>query len=119
VRRFLATETPDALAARLAADGRIVSLLFDGNIHSISGAYWLDAEKNRAIAVHPAIIREALLGVSFSSTLVDERLHHGILEVRRERPIRRLRQQDAHQVFLRIHPEVRAVDAAPAERAFR
>jgi hypothetical protein len=34
--------------------------MFDGNIHSISGAYWFDAAKNRAIALHPAIIREAL-----------------------------------------------------------
>lgn len=42
------------------AQGRMVGLLFDGNIHSISGAYWFDAAKNRAIAVHPAIIREAL-----------------------------------------------------------
>ncbi len=33
--------------------------MFDGNIHSISGAYWFDTEKNRAIAVHPAIMREA------------------------------------------------------------
>jgi hypothetical protein len=40
--------------------GRIVGLMFDGNIHSISGDYWFDATKNRAIAVHPAIIREAL-----------------------------------------------------------
>lgn len=40
--------------------GRIVGLMFDGNIHSISGDYWFDTAKNRAIAVHPAIIREAL-----------------------------------------------------------
>jgi hypothetical protein len=44
----------------IAADGRIVGLLFDGNIHSISGAYWFDTEKNRSVAVHPAIVREAL-----------------------------------------------------------
>ena len=42
------------------AAGRIVGLVFDGNIHSISGAYWFDAAKNRTVAVHPAIIREAL-----------------------------------------------------------
>jgi V8-like Glu-specific endopeptidase len=47
----------------IAADGRIVGLLFDGNIHSISGAYWFDTEKNRAVAVHPAIVREALTKV--------------------------------------------------------
>jgi len=42
------------------SQGRIVGLMFDGNIHSISGGYWFDAAKNRAIAVHPGIIREAL-----------------------------------------------------------
>ncbi len=34
--------------------------MFDGNIHSIAGRYWFNPENNRAIAVHPAIIREAL-----------------------------------------------------------
>jgi hypothetical protein len=42
------------------ADGKIVGLMFDGNIHSIAGHYWFNAANNRAIAVHPAIIREAL-----------------------------------------------------------
>ncbi|HEY4969249.1 MAG TPA: S46 family peptidase [Steroidobacteraceae bacterium] len=41
-------------------DGRIVGLMFDGNIHSVAGHYWFNAANNRAIAVHPAIIREAL-----------------------------------------------------------
>ncbi len=44
----------------LNARGDIVGLLFDGNIHSISGSYWFDTAKNRSIAVHPAIMREAL-----------------------------------------------------------
>jgi hypothetical protein len=56
----------------LGADGRIVGLLFDGNIHSISGAYWFDVEKNRAIAVHPAIIREALTKVYEAGLLAEE-----------------------------------------------
>ena len=42
------------------AKGEIVGLVFDGNIHSISGSYWFDAEKNRTVAVHPAFIRAAL-----------------------------------------------------------
>ena len=42
------------------ARGRIVGLMFDGNIHSIAGSFWFDPAKNRAIAVHPAIIRTAL-----------------------------------------------------------
>jgi hypothetical protein len=56
----------------IAVDGRIVGLLFDGNIHSISGAYWFDTEKNRAVAVHPAIIREALTKVYKVEPLIEE-----------------------------------------------
>ena len=46
--------------------------MFDGNIHSIAGAYWFDAAKNRAIAVHPAIIREALDKVYGAKSLLAE-----------------------------------------------
>ena len=42
------------------AAGEIVGLVFDGNIHSISGWYWFDTEKNRTVAVHPEFIRTAL-----------------------------------------------------------
>jgi hypothetical protein len=42
------------------ADGRIVGLMFDGNIHSVAGHYGFNAANNRAIALHPAIMREAL-----------------------------------------------------------
>ena len=54
------------------AQGRIVGLMFDGNIHSISGDYWFDAAKNRAIAAHPAIIREALGKVYGATALLAE-----------------------------------------------
>jgi hypothetical protein len=54
------------------AKGEIVGLIFDGNIHSISGAYWFDAEKNRAIGVHPAIMREALTKVYDARELARE-----------------------------------------------
>jgi len=54
------------------AKGEIVGLLFDGNIHSISGAYWFDTEKNRAIAVHPAIMREALSKVYSADAVLAE-----------------------------------------------
>ena len=56
----------------LAADGRIVGLIFDGNLHSISGSYGFDAARNRAVAVHPAIIREALTKVYKPQALLDE-----------------------------------------------
>jgi hypothetical protein len=54
------------------ANGEIVGLMFDGNIHSISGAYWFDNEKNRAIAVHPAIMREALSKVYAADSVLAE-----------------------------------------------
>jgi hypothetical protein len=54
------------------ASGRIVGLMFDGNIHSIAGHYWFNPANNRAIALHPAIIREALVKVYGANALVGE-----------------------------------------------
>jgi len=54
------------------AKGEIVGLMFDGNIHSISGAYWFDTEKNRSVAVHPAIMREALSKVYVADNVLAE-----------------------------------------------
>jgi hypothetical protein len=54
------------------ASGKIVGLVFDGNIHSIAGRYWFDPEVNRAVAVHPAIIREALTKVYDAGPLLME-----------------------------------------------
>jgi hypothetical protein len=54
------------------AKGEVVGLLFDGNIHAISGAYWFDAEKNRSVSVHPAIMREALQKVYRAEALLKE-----------------------------------------------
>jgi hypothetical protein len=54
------------------AEGRIVGLMFDGNIHSIAGDYWFDPAKNRAVALHPAIIREALDKVYGAKALLAE-----------------------------------------------
>jgi hypothetical protein len=56
----------------ISAKGEVVGLLFDGNIHSISGSYWFDTEKNRAVAVHPAIMREALTKVYGATSLFAE-----------------------------------------------
>jgi hypothetical protein len=53
-------------------DGKIVGLMFDGNIHSIAGRYWFNPGNNRAIAVHPAIIREALDKVYGARELLTE-----------------------------------------------
>jgi len=54
------------------ASGEIVGLMFDGNIHSIAGHYWFNTTNNRAIAVHPAIIREALEKVYGAKELLAE-----------------------------------------------
>jgi V8-like Glu-specific endopeptidase len=53
-------------------DGKIVGLMFDGNIYSIAGRYWFNPDNNRAIAVHPAIIREALDKVYGARELLTE-----------------------------------------------
>jgi V8-like Glu-specific endopeptidase len=54
------------------AAGQIVGLVFDGNIHSISGSYWFDTAKNRTIAVHPDFIRTALQQIYPSKALAAE-----------------------------------------------
>lgn len=59
-------------SALVNARGELVGLIFDGNIHSISGGYWYDEEKNRAVAVHPAIIRLALTRVYGATALAQE-----------------------------------------------
>jgi Peptidase S46 len=52
--------------------GKIVGLMFDGNIHSIAGRYWFNPENNRAVGVHPAIILEALKKVYGAEELLKE-----------------------------------------------
>ncbi len=59
-------------SALVNARGDVVGLIFDGNIHSISGAYWFDTARNRAVAVHPAIMREALEKVYGAGSLLEE-----------------------------------------------
>lgn len=44
----------------LNRNAEIVGLIFDGNRHSLGGGFWYDARLNRAVAVHPAAILEAL-----------------------------------------------------------
>lgn len=53
-------------------DGNLVGLAFDGNIHSISGDYWFDEAKNRTVAVHPAVMLEALEVVYGADQLLSE-----------------------------------------------
>lgn len=56
----------------LDAQGRLVGLMFDGNIHSIAGSYWFDPELNRSVAVHPAIMLEGLRKVYKANELLAE-----------------------------------------------
>jgi hypothetical protein len=56
----------------LNSSGEIVGLVFDGNIHSISGSYWFDERMNRSIGVHPAYIRTALEQVYGAKALLAE-----------------------------------------------
>ena len=53
-------------------NGEIVGLVFDGNIHSLGGAFWFDGRKNRAVAVHSGAILEALNKVYGAFDLVRE-----------------------------------------------
>jgi len=41
-------------------NGEIVGLIFDGNIHSLGGAFWFDPRANRAVGVHSGAILETL-----------------------------------------------------------
>jgi hypothetical protein len=49
-----------------------VGLVFDGNIHSIAGSYWFDESVNRTVAVHPAVMLEALKEVYKADHLIEE-----------------------------------------------
>ena len=56
----------------IAADGKLVGLAFDGNIHSIAGDYWFDESLNRTVGVNTSIIIEALTAVYDADHLVEE-----------------------------------------------
>ena len=54
------------------ADGRIVGLVFDGNIHSIAGSYWFDPARNRTVAVHTGLVLESMEKIYGARALLDE-----------------------------------------------
>ena len=56
----------------MAADGSLIGLAFDGNIHSIAGNYWFDDSINRTVGVNTAIMLEALDVVYDADHLIDE-----------------------------------------------
>jgi len=53
-------------------EGRLVGLIFDGNIHSLGGAYGYDGASNRAVAVDSAAILEALEKIYGAKSIADE-----------------------------------------------
>ncbi len=53
-------------------NGEIVGLIFDGNIHSLGGAFWFDPRLNRAVAVHSGAILETLSVIYGATALVHE-----------------------------------------------
>ena len=56
----------------LNADGRLVGLIFDGNVHSLTGDFIYEETRNRAIAVDVRGMIEALRTVYEADELVDE-----------------------------------------------
>jgi hypothetical protein len=53
-------------------EGKIVGLVFDGNIHSLGGDYHYDAAKNRAVALHSEGIVAALDRIYGAKRVVSE-----------------------------------------------
>ncbi len=53
-------------------DGRVVGLIFDGNLHSLGGEYGFDPALNRAVAVDARAIEHALHVVYGADALVKE-----------------------------------------------
>ena len=52
--------------------GQIVGLIFDGNIHSLGGAFYYDDKTNRSVAVHSGAILQALDKIYHAGNLVTE-----------------------------------------------
>ncbi len=53
-------------------NGEIVGLVFDGNIHSLGGAFWFDERNNRSVAVHSVGILEAMDKIYHAQDLLKE-----------------------------------------------
>jgi len=53
-------------------DGKLVGLVFDGNIHSLGGDFWYDGGENRAVAVDDQALLMALRKVYGMTALADE-----------------------------------------------
>jgi hypothetical protein len=56
----------------IARDGSVIGAAFDGNIHSLGGAYGFDPRVNRTVTVSTAAVQEALRNVYGADTLLAE-----------------------------------------------
>ncbi|HTV78114.1 MAG TPA: S46 family peptidase [Steroidobacteraceae bacterium] len=56
----------------LDADAHVLGVVFDGNIHSIAGAFWFNPADNRAVAVDTAALLQALRVVYGARSLLAE-----------------------------------------------
>jgi hypothetical protein len=56
----------------IARDGSVIGAAFDGNIHSIGGAYGFDPRINRTISVSAAAVQEALRSIYGADALIAE-----------------------------------------------
>ena len=52
--------------------GEVVGLIFDGNIHSLGGAFGYDKSRNRSVAVHSGMLLEAMRTIYGATNLADE-----------------------------------------------
>lgn len=60
----------------IAADGSVIGAAFDGNIHSLGGAYGYDASVNRTVVVSTGAVQEALTKVYPAPALLKELRGH-------------------------------------------
>ncbi len=75
--RFNQVSTNDIIGGNsgsplINAKGEVVGLAFDGNIHSLGGAFFFDESVNRTVSVHPAAMLAALRSVYGADALVEE-----------------------------------------------
>ena len=56
----------------IAADGSVIGAAFDGNIHSLGGAYGYDPALNRTVAVSTGAVEETLTKVYPAPALLAE-----------------------------------------------
>ncbi len=75
--RFTPVTTNDTIGGNpgspmLNRAGRLVGLVFDGNVRALGGSFWFDEALNRCIAVDSRALVEALGTVYRADALVDE-----------------------------------------------